>query len=63
MIFATAYQRDFGAQVDNPAQGVSWEGQYSKLMQSANIEELRKRFMGPGWQSMQPSPIATPARV
>lgn len=63
MIFATAYQRDFGAQVDDPARAASWESQYTKLMQSANIEELRKRFMGPGWQSMQPSPIATPPRV
>jgi len=63
MIFATAYQRDFGAQVDDPARAASWESQYTKLMQSANIEELRKRFLGPGWQAMQPSPIATPPRV
>lgn len=62
MIFATAYQRDFGAQVDNPSQAPSWESQYKILFGSANVEELRKRFMGPGWQAMQPSPIATPAR-
>lgn len=63
MVFATAYQRDFGAQVDDPQRAASWESQYSKLMQSANIEELRKRFMSEGWQSMQPSPIATPKRL
>jgi hypothetical protein len=62
MVFATAFQRDFGAQVDDPQRAASWESQYGKLMQSANIEELRKRFMGPGWQAMTPSPVATPAR-
>lgn len=62
MVFATAYQRDFGAQVDDPARAASWENQYKILMQSANIEELRKKFQGPGWQPSQPSPIATPPR-
>jgi len=63
MVFASGYMRNFGAQVDDPQMPGSWEGQYTKLMQSANIEELRKRFMGPAWQSMQPSPIATPPRM
>lgn len=58
MIFATGYQRDFGSQADNPAQAVSWEGQYEKLFASAMGEELRKKFAGPGWTSM--SAIATP---
>jgi hypothetical protein len=62
MVFATAYQRDFGAQVDDPARAASWENQYKILMQSANVEELRKKFAGPGWQAMIPSPIATPPR-
>ena len=63
MVFATAYQRDFGAMVDDPQRAASWENQYKTLMMSANIEELRKRFMGPAWQSMTPSPVATPPRV
>lgn len=63
MVFATAYQRDFGAMVDDPQRAASWESQYKILMMSANIEELRKRFMGPAWQAMTPSPVATPARV
>lgn len=62
MVFATAYQRDFGAMVDDPQRAASWESQFKLLMQSANIEELRKRFMGPAWQAMTPSPVATPAR-
>ena len=63
MIFASAYQRDFGGQTDNPPQAVSWEAEYGKLMMSANYEELRKRFMGPAWQPMSVSPIASPPRV
>ena len=58
MIFATGYQRDFGSQADNPAQAVSWEGQYEKLFASANAEEMRKKFAGPGWTSL--SAIANP---
>lgn len=58
MIFASGYQRDFGSQADNPAQAVSWENQYEKLFASANNEELRKKFCGPGWTSL--STIATP---
>lgn len=58
MIFASGYQRDFGSQADNPAQAVSWESQYEKLFASANGEELRKKFCGPGWTSL--SSIATP---
>lgn len=63
MIFATSYQRDFGATTDNPASSVTWEGEYQRLIQSANVEELRKRFMSQAWTSMTPSPIATPPRV
>jgi|SRR5580658_7274381 hypothetical protein len=63
MIFATAYQRDFGAMANNPQQGTTWESEYQTLKNSANSEELRKRFMSEGWQPMTPSPIATPKRV
>lgn len=63
MVFAAGYQRDFGAQTDNPQASLSWETQYGKLMASANVEELRKRFMAPAWQAMTPAPTATPPRV
>lgn len=63
MVFASAYQRDFGPSSDDPAKGSTWEAQYKTLMQSASVEELRKRFMSQGWQSMSPSPLATPPRV
>ena len=62
MIFMMGYERDFGAQSDNPASAVSWEGQYEKLFASANVEEFRKKYQSGAWSSMQPTAIATPTR-
>ena len=58
MIFASGYMRDFGSQSDNPAQAQSWEAQYENLIKSAGAEEVRKKWAGPGWQSM--STVANP---
>lgn len=58
MVFASGYQRDFGSQADNPQQSQSWESQYERLFASANGEEMRKKFSGPGWTSY--SNIANP---
>ena len=58
MIYASGYQRDFGSQADNPQQSQSWESQYERLFASANGEEMRKKFSGPGWTSY--SNIANP---
>ena len=58
MVFASGYQRDFGSQADNPQQATSWEMQYQTLFKSANSEELRKKFAGPGWTSL--SSVAVP---
>lgn len=58
MVFGSGYQRDFGSQADNPQQAASWEMQYQTLFKSANAEELRKKFSGPGWTSY--SSIAVP---
>lgn len=63
MVYMSGFQRDFGAQSDNPQMAVSWEAQYKTLMDSANKEELRKRYFGPAWSAMTPSPIATPPRA
>ena len=63
MIFGAAYQQNFGQAVDNPQQGVTWEQHYTKLIQSAQTEEARKKFTAEGWSSKQPSPLATPPRT
>ena len=58
LIFAFGYMRDYGGMSDNPQSAQSWENQYQNLIKSANAEELRKKWAGPGWTSY--SAIATP---
>lgn len=62
MIFASGYLKNFGSQADQPQMAMSWEQQYEKLFQSANVEEQRKRFASGAWGSLQPTSIATPSR-
>jgi hypothetical protein len=54
--------KNYGAAVDDPKQGVTWESHLQSLMASAQVEENRKKFAGPGWSPKQPEPLATPAR-
>ena len=63
MVFGSGYQRNFGGQSDNPQMSQSWENTYQTLFKSADVEENRKRFQGPGWTSESPSVTATPPRV
>jgi len=51
MIFYGLYQRDFAGIAGSQGLHTSWEAQYEKLLQSAQVEEARKRFM-----NMSPSP-------
>lgn len=63
MVFAAGYQQNFGAQADNPQASGSWEQQYKMLLDSANLDELRKKYRAEGWSPAKPSPVATPPRV
>lgn len=60
MIFATGYQRDFGAETDDPKASQSWEAQYQALLGSANREQLRQRFEGAAWTPMTEAPVQPP---
>jgi hypothetical protein len=62
MIFGSGWQKNYGAQADDPKMAVSWESQYQALLMSANIEEQRKRYASGAWGSLSPTPIATPGR-
>lgn len=62
MIFGSGWQKNFGAQSDDPRASVSWEDQYTKLLSSANMEEQRKRYASGAWGSLSPTPIATAGR-
>lgn len=57
------YLKNFGAASDDPQSGVSWDQKYKTELASAQTEEARKRFTGPGWSSASASPLATPPRT
>lgn len=48
MIYASGWMRNYGAQADDPAMAKSWQAQYDAKLQSAGIEEARKRALGMG---------------
>lgn len=62
MVFMAGAMKNFGAQADDPKMAVSWESQYTTLRDSANVEDLRRKFQSQGWTSELPSPL-TPPRV
>lgn len=62
MVWVTGYQRNFGAQGNDPQYASSWEGQYQIAFKSANVEELRKKWSADAWTPKQPNPIAEPKR-
>lgn len=62
MVFGAAWQKNFGAQADDPKASVSWESQYQTLKASADVEEQRKKYQSGAWGSLSPTPIATPGR-
>jgi hypothetical protein len=62
MIFGTGWQRDFGAQSDDPQAAMSWSTQYQALFNSAKGEELRKKWAGGAWSAMEQAPTATDNR-
>ncbi len=62
MIFMAGWQKNFGAQADDPKMAMSWSAAYDALMASANGEEMRKKLQGAAWTPYVPSPIAAPPR-
>ncbi len=63
MVFVSGYMKNYGAAVDDPQQGVTWEGHLQGLLRSAQVEESRKKFTAEGWSSKQPSQIVSPPRT
>lgn len=63
LVMSAGYQLNFSAAGDNPQAGVTWETHVGKLLDSAKVEEFRKRFGSQGWSSKAPDPIATPPRT
>ena len=63
LVFSAGYQLNFSAMGDNPQAGVTWETHVKTLLDSAKIEEIRKKFGSQGWTSKEPDPLATPPRT
>jgi hypothetical protein len=62
MVFASGYQRDFGAQAEDPAKAMSWEGMYTNLRQGAMLEAAQVRGEGAGWSEQAAAPLASQPR-
>lgn len=62
MVYLSGWQRNYGAQADDPKMSQSWESQYTQLRESAGVFEARKRWSGASWTSKQLEPAAQPQR-
>lgn len=63
MVFASGYQKNFGAQADDPKMAQSWELQYQTLKASAEVEEARRKAQSVQWQAFAPAPLAKESRT
>ena len=63
LVMAAGYQMNFSSMGDNPQQAVTWETHVKTLLDSAKVEELRKKFGSQGWSSKAPDPLATTPRT
>lgn len=62
MVFITGYQRDYGAQSDDPQRSVSWEAQYTALRAGVALETGEIRGEGPGFTALPPAQAAQQPR-
>lgn len=63
MVFGSGYQRNFGAQSDDPKMAQSWENQYQLLMRSGSTDEMRRKAASVAWQPYSPTPLAREMRT
>lgn len=63
MIIAAGFQRDYGAQSDDPKLAQSWEAQYQALRHGAVVESARQKFQGASWTSFPSPPVANQPRA
>lgn len=63
LIYGYGYMKDYGAAVDDPKSGMTWQALYQACLASAKAEESRKKFQGQGWSPQSTGPEATPART
>lgn len=62
MVFMTGYQRDYGAQADDPKMALSWEQTYQDRKKSVIEEDQRRKGQSANWANMSPAPLSNPPR-
>jgi hypothetical protein len=62
MIQMAGFMRSFGQQADDPKLAMSWEDQYTKLRDSAGVEDAMRKYFSTGWTAQLPSAY-NPART
>lgn len=62
MIFISGFQKNFGAQSDDPRMSQSWESQYQLILRGVDSNSARTKFAGASWTSDRPEPTAVPQR-
>lgn len=62
MIQVSGFKMNFGAQADDPQQAMSWENQYTKLRDSAAVEDAMRKYFSTGWCPDLPTQF-NPART
>lgn len=62
MVYLMGYQRDFGAQSDDPQKAMSWEKSYTNLRESTMVEVERQKSQSTGWSAITPSVLANQPR-
>lgn len=55
--------RNFGAASDDPASALSWEQTYQNLRAGVDVENLRSKAWGTGFQPFSPAPMAKESRT
>lgn len=58
MIYLSGYERDFGAESDDPSRAQSWSSTYNDLRTAAMIEAARQRGQGAQWSTDMPPVVA-----
>lgn len=64
MVRASGYMKNYNAAgADDPQQPVSWESQYAKLLEGADVEEARRKAQSASWSDQKPLRTSTPQRA
>ena len=62
MIRLSGWRKNYGAAVDEPQAGVTWEQQYQKQLEGADVEEARRLGQAAAWSDQKSRRSSTPAR-